>query len=58
VRFIKNSISSWSFDPTTNLPFGVSLSSFVYAVAPGTSIGVWQQLSTRSGGEIVSADAY
>jgi prepilin-type N-terminal cleavage/methylation domain-containing protein/prepilin-type processing-associated H-X9-DG protein len=58
VRFIKNSISSWSFDPTTNMPFGVSLSSFVYAVAPGTSIGVWQKLSTRSGGEVVSADSY
>ena len=25
VRFIKNSISSWSFDPTTNMPLGVSL---------------------------------
>ena len=58
VRFIKNSISSWSFNPSTNNPLGVSLTSFVYSVAPGSFIGVWQQLSTRNGGEIVSADAY
>ena len=58
VRFVKNSISSWSFDPTSNNPLGVSLTSFVYSIAPGSYIGVWQQLSTRSGGEVVSADAY
>ena len=33
VRFIKNAVSSWSFDPTTNMPLGVSLASFVYTVA-------------------------
>ena len=58
VRFVKNSISSWSFDPTTNMPVGVSVASFIYSVAPGTTIGVWQQLSTRSGGEVISADSY
>jgi prepilin-type N-terminal cleavage/methylation domain-containing protein/prepilin-type processing-associated H-X9-DG protein len=58
VRFIKNSVSSWSFDPTTNLPLGVSLTSFVYTIAPGSPIGVWQKLSTRAGGETISSDAY
>ena len=58
VRFIKNAVSSWSFDPTTNIPLGVSLSSFVYSVAPGSFIGIWQQLSTRNGGEVISSDAY
>jgi prepilin-type processing-associated H-X9-DG protein len=58
VRFIKNSISSWSFNPATNNPLGVTLTNFVYSLSPGTSVGVWQQLSTRNGGEIVSADAY
>ena len=58
VRFIKNSISSWSFNPSTNLPNGVTLSSFVYTIAPGTAIGVWQQLSTRNGGEVISSDSY
>jgi prepilin-type processing-associated H-X9-DG protein len=58
VRFVKNSISSWSFDPTTNMPVGISQLNFVYSVAPGTSIGVWQQLSTRNGAEVISADSY
>jgi prepilin-type N-terminal cleavage/methylation domain-containing protein/prepilin-type processing-associated H-X9-DG protein len=58
VRFIKNSISSWSFDPGTNLPVGLSLTSFIYSAAPGTTVGVWQQLSTRNGGEVVSSDSY
>ena len=58
VRFIKNSISSWSFNPATNNPLGVTLTNFVYSLAPGTSVGVWQQLSTRNGGEIISADSY
>jgi prepilin-type N-terminal cleavage/methylation domain-containing protein/prepilin-type processing-associated H-X9-DG protein len=58
VRFIKNSISSWSFDPSTNLPLGVSLAKFIYNVPPGTAVGVWQQLATRSGGEVISADQY
>lgn len=58
VRFIKNSISTWSFDPTTNMPVGIGLTNFVYSVTPGTVIGVWQQLSTTNGGEIISADSY
>jgi prepilin-type N-terminal cleavage/methylation domain-containing protein/prepilin-type processing-associated H-X9-DG protein len=57
-RFLKNSISSWSFDPTTNAPLGVSLTKFVYSIAPGTAKGVWQQLSTRNGGEVLSSDSY
>jgi prepilin-type N-terminal cleavage/methylation domain-containing protein/prepilin-type processing-associated H-X9-DG protein len=58
VRFIKNSVSSWSFNPATNNPNGVTLTSFVYSVAPGSFIGVWQKLSTRSGGEVLSSDTY
>jgi hypothetical protein len=40
------------------MPVGMSLTNFVYTAAPGTVIGVWQQLSTRNGGEVVSADSY
>jgi prepilin-type N-terminal cleavage/methylation domain-containing protein/prepilin-type processing-associated H-X9-DG protein len=58
VRFVKNTISSWSFDPASNNPLGVTLTSFVYALTPGSYVGVWQQLSTRSGGEIISSDSY
>jgi prepilin-type N-terminal cleavage/methylation domain-containing protein/prepilin-type processing-associated H-X9-DG protein len=57
-RFVKNSISSWSFNSATNAPVGVSLTNFVYSVAPGSFLGVWQQLSTRSGAEVISSDSY
>ena len=50
VRFVKNTISSWSFNGAN--PVGVSLASFIYTVAPGTQIGVWQQLSTRNLGRV------
>jgi hypothetical protein len=30
----------------------------IYVLAPGTRLGVWQQLATRNGGEVVSSDAY
>jgi hypothetical protein len=56
VRFVKNSISSWTFNGAN--PIGVTLASFIYTVAPGTQIGVWQQLSTRNGGEVISSDQY
>ncbi len=56
VRFIKNTISSWSFNGAN--PVGVTFASFIYTVAPGAQVGVWQQLSTRNGGEVVSADQF
>jgi prepilin-type N-terminal cleavage/methylation domain-containing protein len=63
VRFVKNSIDSWPFD--TNSDWSPSLASnlqlqvlFVPYILPGAKVGVWQALSTRSGAECVSADAY
>jgi prepilin-type N-terminal cleavage/methylation domain-containing protein/prepilin-type processing-associated H-X9-DG protein len=60
VKFIKDSISCWQINPTTQLPNGVSLDAagFVYQIAPGTQLGVYQMLSTKSGGEVVSSDQY
>ena len=58
VRFIKNTVSTWTFNSAGSLPNGVVYSSYVYTIPMGTTVGVWQQLSTRAGGETVSADAY
>ena len=65
VRFIKNSIASWTFGGTggTNnngvtLPTGVSFASYVYTINPGAQLGVYQALSTRAFGEVISADSY
>ena len=57
VRFIKDSVATWPFDPLTGYPSGAS-------IGPGgfwidlPHPRVWQALSTRSGGEVVSADSY
>jgi prepilin-type N-terminal cleavage/methylation domain-containing protein/prepilin-type processing-associated H-X9-DG protein len=71
VKFIKDSIQSWQINPssigaygspvTTCVPVGITKSGtdpnvFVFAV--GTQVGVYQQLSTRNGGEVVSSDQY
>ena len=78
VRFIKNSISNWSYNSGNADSYGDSLpDNTTYASAgptpPGikygnylmhslngisAQLGVYQQLSTRAGGEVVSADAY
>jgi prepilin-type N-terminal cleavage/methylation domain-containing protein/prepilin-type processing-associated H-X9-DG protein len=57
VRFIKDSIASWRIDPATRLPQGVTFQSSRYIAAPG-AVGVYQALSSRNGGEVISADAY
>jgi prepilin-type processing-associated H-X9-DG protein len=74
VRFIKNSISSWTFntgntDPSNNaMPDGTVYRSIAatdpysktghYLVTSGATLGVYQQLSTRAGGEVISSDSY
>ena len=57
VRFIKDSIQTWPFDPLTGQPAGAVRN-------PGgwwehlPTPGVWQALGTRSGGEVIDSDAY
>ena len=61
VRFIKESISCWPINPTTQFPVGVTLGGIggrTYQIAPGTKVGVYQMLSTRAGSEVVSSDQY
>jgi len=40
------------------LPVGVSYSNFIYTLNPGAQIGVYQKLSSRAGGEVLSSDSY
>jgi len=60
VRFIKDTISSWAIDPNTGSPVGQTYTGSKMDVAQfGTSKpGVWQALSTRNVGEVMSADSY
>jgi prepilin-type N-terminal cleavage/methylation domain-containing protein/prepilin-type processing-associated H-X9-DG protein len=59
VRFLKETIDCWKIDPATGLPSGISFDSTgLVHVVPWTRFGVYQALSTRNGGEVISADAY
>jgi prepilin-type processing-associated H-X9-DG protein len=58
VRFLKETINCWAVTPTGTLPVGVSDNNGLQVLAPGTRYGVYQALSTRSGGEVISADQY
>ena len=72
VRFIKDSISCWVNNPAnstgavpyTCVPNGLTVTTsaggdpVIWNIKPGTQFGVYQQLSTRNGGEVVSSDQY
>ena len=68
VRFIKNTIDTWvvpapqmngiPVGTTTNTPTYPSLGTYGLKITTGAKLGVWQALSTRAGGEVISADQY
>ncbi len=59
VKFIKETINSWKVNDATGLPNGITIdANMIIQVAPGTPFGVYQALSTRAGGEVVSSDSY
>jgi prepilin-type N-terminal cleavage/methylation domain-containing protein/prepilin-type processing-associated H-X9-DG protein len=58
VHFLKDSIQSWPFNPATGFPTGVTDTNGVFTLAPGTQFGVYQKLSTRAFGEVISSDQY
>lgn len=73
VHFIKDSISCWQNNlnntqqnNNTCVPTGLTVTNSsanppdpqIWNVSLGTLYGVYQQLSTRNGGEVVSSDQY
>ena len=58
MHFLKDSIQSWPFNPSTGYPVGVTDTSGVFTMVVGTQMGVYQKLSTRNLGEVVSSDQY
>jgi prepilin-type N-terminal cleavage/methylation domain-containing protein/prepilin-type processing-associated H-X9-DG protein len=57
VRFIKETINTWSTGSgTAGLPPSVAISGNIYVL--NGPVGVYQALSTRNGGEVISADAF
>ena len=59
VHFIKNSIACWPYT-ANNTPVSVTQSApdWAWRINPGSPLGVYQQLSTRGFGEVISSDAY
>ena len=60
VKFIKETIQSWRLDPSRSWqPVNVSFdfTTDVFTVGP-PGMGVYQALSTRAGGEVISSDQY
>jgi prepilin-type N-terminal cleavage/methylation domain-containing protein/prepilin-type processing-associated H-X9-DG protein len=60
VRFIKDTVESVAFDVTTgDVPaFRLDPGTKTYAILPGIRLGVWQKLSTRNFGEVLSANSF
>ena len=68
VHFIKNSINAWpvgSWHPDNRTKFPHSpviynLTTGIYSLNPNSTYGVqvWEALTTRSGGEVISSDSY
>ena len=58
VKFLKDTINTWPDNPADGTPINVTYTNGIFAIKPGTSIGVYQALSTRNGGEVISADQY
>jgi hypothetical protein len=57
VRFIKETINTWPYDDLTGEPVGsVETPERWWANLPPP--GVWQRLATRSGGEVIGAEAW
>jgi prepilin-type processing-associated H-X9-DG protein len=62
VRFLKDSIQSWTLtvNGQTLIPIGFTRDSFgtFTPTGPNAQYGVYQKLSSRNGGEVLSADQY
>ena len=52
VRFIKESINTWPYNPANGAPTNVSYNSSTGLFTAGPPMGVYQSLSTRAGGEV------
>jgi prepilin-type N-terminal cleavage/methylation domain-containing protein/prepilin-type processing-associated H-X9-DG protein len=65
VKFLKETIGTWAYNPGTGLPNNLTLINDpggsgwqIFFISPGTQVGVYQALSTRNKGEIISSDAW
>ena len=58
VRFLKDTIGTWPLNSTGNYPVGFTFNGNNYSMGCTTAPAIYQALSTKSGGEVISADAF
>ena len=58
VRFLKDTINTWPYNPANGEPTNVSYNSSICLFSATPTQGVYQALSTRARGEVLSADQY
>jgi prepilin-type N-terminal cleavage/methylation domain-containing protein/prepilin-type processing-associated H-X9-DG protein len=60
VKFLKDTIQTMPFNATNGLPNGFApvAPTQMPVLQPGFQLGVWQAISTKAGGEVVSADQF
>jgi prepilin-type N-terminal cleavage/methylation domain-containing protein/prepilin-type processing-associated H-X9-DG protein len=60
VRFVKETINTWQLDNSTPypLPIGIAYGSYGESLLGSSRPGVYQALTTRNVGEVISSDAY
>ena len=61
VKFLKDTIDSWPINTSTSDPVSVQYNAdgnSTFSLVPGARVPVWQALTTRAGGEVISADQY
>jgi prepilin-type N-terminal cleavage/methylation domain-containing protein len=58
VHFVKDTINTWSIDPTTCLPVGLTFGGSPALYSDTTPFGVYQAISSRNRGEVIDASAF
>jgi prepilin-type N-terminal cleavage/methylation domain-containing protein/prepilin-type processing-associated H-X9-DG protein len=58
VKFLKDTIDTWQINPSTGMPIGLIEKNGFFTILPGAKLGVYQALSTRNNGEVISSDAW
>jgi prepilin-type N-terminal cleavage/methylation domain-containing protein/prepilin-type processing-associated H-X9-DG protein len=58
VRFVKETVNTWPYNPGNGAPTNASYNPTTCLFSVGPPPGVYQALSTRAGGEVVSSDQY
>ncbi len=58
VKFVKETVNTWPYSPANGTPTNVSYNALTGLFSASPAQGVYQALSTRASGEIVSSDQY